>query len=426
MDRTDEAGEAPSRRLVLVGASFRTADPALRERLFLDDVAASRLSETLAGSGIREILVLPTCDRLDLYLGLDGDDDGAAALPAMADVLGVEEAELRAQSYRLEGSEAENQLFAVAAALDSAVPGEPQILGQLKDAHRRARDVGTVGALLEPLLQAAYGCAKRVASDTALGRHPVSMVAAARNVAQRLHGNLANAAAFLIGLGDMGLLVASSLKDAGLRRIVATHPNEARALSLARDMGFQYRPWEERDAALADADVAIAAMGVGRIAVTRPMVEAALTQRRRRPILLIDTAIPGDIDEAAGQSADAFLYTLDDLDRLAQDGLTNRQEAAETARAIVDEAAAAYRRDRAARDMAPTLSLLRERFEAVRAEILETHADDAAEATRRMLNRLLHDPARALRDLAGTPAAADADHWLARLFAPSKERKDRS
>ena len=428
MRENGEPGDLRSRRLVMVGASFRTADPALREKLFLDEVAADRLGRAVLQGGCVEALVVPTCDRLEIYAAFDEDADFASIESAMAAVLGTTPADLARQLYRLEEHEAVAQLFAVASALDSAVPGETQVLAQLKDAHRRAGAIEATGPLLEPLLQAAYGCAKRVMTETQLAQHPVSLVAAARSVAQRLHGSLGNSTALLVGLGDMGLLIAQALRDAGLAHLVVTHPQEARTAALARELGAQYRPWSELASALDSADIVIASMGLGRIIVTRAMVEAALLARRRRPILLLDTAIPGDIEPAAGAPDDAFLYGLDDLDRLAQDGLSNRQAAAAEARAIVAAAAEAYRRDRAARGTAPALTALRRRFEAARADVLSTHGDDVQEATRRLLNRLLHDPAESLRALADTQEAAEAERWLARLFGTAgkdkKERKD--
>jgi glutamyl-tRNA reductase len=162
-------------------------------------------------------------------------------------------------------------------------------------------------------------------------------------------------------------------------------------------------------------------MGLGRIVVTRAMVETALVARRRRPMLLLDAAIPGDIEPAAGSLDDAFLYGMDDLDRLAQHGLSNRQTEAAAARAIVAEAAASYRSRLVAREIAPVLGRLRTRFERIRAEILATHGGDADEATRRLLNRLLHDPATALRRLAADGKNADAERWLDRLFAMDED-----
>jgi glutamyl-tRNA reductase len=427
MRKDDEPGDRASRRLVMVGASFRTADPGLRERLFLDDVAAERLGQAVLQGGAAEALVVPTCDRLEIYAVFDNGADTSLLDGAMAAALGASPAELARQVYRLEEDEAVAQLFTVASALDSAVPGETQVLAQLKDAHRRAGASQAIGPLLEPLLQAAYGCAKRVMTETRLAQHPVSLVAAARSVAQRLHGSLTGSTALLVGLGDMGLLIAQALRDAGLAHLVVTHPQEARTAALAREIGAQYRPWPELAAALDGADIVIASMGLGRILVTRAMVEAALLARRRRPILLLDTAIPGDIEPGAGDPDDAFLYGLDDLDRLAQDGLSNRQAAAAEARAIVVAAAENYRRHRAARGSAPALTALRTRFEAARADVLSTHGDDAEEATRRLLNRLLHDPAEILRALADTQEAEEAERWLARLFGTgrgTKERKD--
>jgi len=420
MQMTGDRGDAESRRLVLVGASFRTIAPALRERLFLDDEAASRLGDALRTAGIKEALVLPTCDRLELYAS-SGADDVPQLRALLAQALDLDPASATrdgARAIYVEHDDAAvTQLFAVAAALDSAVPGEAQVLGQLKESHRRARDAGTIGPLLEPLLQAAYSCAKRVRTETAFAQHPVSMVTVARNVARRLLGDLAQASALLVGLGDMGLLLAEALRAGGLTRLTVMHPSTDRAAALARQLGCHYREAAELGSALEGGDIAISAMGLGRIVVTAEMIETALVARRRRPMLLLDAAIPGDIEPAAGALDDAFLYGMDDLDRLAQDGLTNRQAEAAAAREIVAEAASAYRDKVAARGTAPALGRLRERFEQMRAEILAAHGTDADEATRRLLNRLLHDPALALRRLAAGGEGADAERWLERLFA---------
>jgi glutamyl-tRNA reductase len=420
MQQTGDRGDAESRRLVLVGASFRTVGPALRDRLFLDDEAALRLGAAIRAAGIDEALVLPTCDRLEIYAAADGDDVGRLR-SLLAQALGLEPAATAGEAYIETEERAVTQLFAVAAALDSAVPGEAQVLGQLKESHRRARDAGSIGPLLEPLLQAAYGCAKRVRTETALAQHPVSMVTVARNVARRLHGDLASVSALLIGPGDMGLMLAEALRAGGLDRLTIVHPSVDRAAALAQQLACHYRPHAELSAALEGADIAISAMGLGRVVVTRAMVEAALVARRRRPMLLLDAAIPGDIEPAAGALDDAFLYGMDDLDRLAQDGLSNRQTEAAAARAIVAEAAASYRSRLVAREIAPALGRLRARFERIRAEILATHGGDADEATRRLLNRLLHDPAIALRRLAADGKNADAERWLDRLFATDED-----
>jgi glutamyl-tRNA reductase len=420
MQRTGDRGDAESRRLVLVGASFRTVGPALRDRLFLDDEGARRLGETIRNAGIGEALVLPTCDRLELYAAaLTGDLPRLQALLAQA--LDLDPASFGDEIYRETGDAAAKQLFAVAASLDSAVPGEAQVLGQLKESHRRAREAGMMGPLLEPLLQAAYACARRVRSETALAEHPVSMVTAARNVARRLHGDLSRTAALLIGPGDMGLLLADSLRAGGLGGLTIVHPSADRAAALARQLGCHYRPQSELAAALEGADIVISAMGLGRIQLTRAAIEAALAARRRRPMLLLDAAIPGDIEPAAGALDDAFLYGMDDLDRIAQDGLSNRQAAATAARTIVDEAVAAYRAGLAVRGLAPALQRLRARYEQARVEILAAHGADADEATRRLLNKVLHDPAIALRQLAAGGEAADAERWLERLFAAADD-----
>ncbi len=415
---------------VVVGANHRSSSVSLRDAIFVDDAAAASVLARLGGEGFAQALVLATCDRVEIQ---GFAEDAAAARMAAARVLGeragLEAATLQHQLYLHADAAALRHLFAVAASLDSAIPGEPQVLGQLKAAHRIARDAGMVGSELEAALQAAYGAAKRVRSETAIAEGPVSLVATAVELAREVHGELGNLSGLLIGTGDMGQLMAEELIKAGLGRITVAAARPERAEALARQLGGHYTELATLAAGLAEANVVIAAAGTGRYLVGAEMMEQALRRRRRRPVYLIDLGVPSDIEPAVNRIDDAYLYDLGDLERAALAGRANRMAAAEAAWRILEEELALFLRGRAERGAVPTLAALRRRMEALRAEVLaEAGGADAEEATRRLVNRMLHDPSEALRALAAEDTAAGqkalAERLIRRLFRLPAEADD--
>jgi glutamyl-tRNA reductase len=310
----------------------------------------------------------------------------------------------------------------VAASLDSQVVGEPHVLGQVKAAHRQAAALGGTGPELEALLRAAYGAAKRVRHETALAEGATSIVAAAVQVARDLFGDLKTCTGLLMGLGDMGRLVLDGLREAGLTRLTVAAPVDRRAEAAARHLGAHHAPWDALDDTLAGADVVVTAAGLGRHILAPGTMQAALRRRRFRPVFVIDAAIPADTDPAVGRLDEVFVYDLADLERVALQGRAGREAAQRAAWALVDEAAAAFVRDRAERAAVPVVTALRSRFEAERQRILDGQGGlDAAAATRLLINRLLHEPSQALRALAAdgsgrTAERAAAERLLMRLF----------
>jgi glutamyl-tRNA reductase len=317
----------------------------------------------------------------------------------------------------LSGTEAVRHAFAVTSALDSLVIGEPHVMGQVKVAHRLARDAGTCGPDLDAVLQAAFGVAKRVRSDTAIGEGPVSIAAAAVQLARDLHGDLKNCQGLLVGAGDMGELVAESLLAAGLRKLLVTAPRQGRAEALARTLDCAALPFEDLREALAGADIVLTAVGARTVAVTAEMVAGALKKRRRKPIFLVDAGIPGDVEPAVNREENAFLYDLGDLEKVALEGRATREAAARAAWSIVEAEVAAFVKGRAARAAVPAIVALRQRFEETRETVLAEAGGDAAEATRLLINRLLHAPSEAMKDIAAEGAEWQAmEKTLRRLF----------
>ena len=404
--------------LVLVGANHRSASVALRERLFVDEAATGPVLRELRAAGVGQALVLSTCDRVEVAAIHDDADAAASAITrVLAERAGIDPAELSASFFSLEGEAAARHLFGVAASLESLVIGEPHVLGQVKDSHRAARAADMVGDELERLLRAAYGAAKRVRSETRIGERPVSIAAGAVDVARESHGELDTCAGLLIGIGEMGALVAQQLLDAGLGRLAVTHRTTERAAAMARRLGANVQPFDALADGLAAADVVVACVGLGTYVVTAEAMGEALRLRRLRPLFVIDLGVPPDVDPAAGDLDGAFVYDTGDLEGVARAGLAERQAGAQAAWRLIDEELAGYLRACSARTATPAVVALRDHFEAIRDAVLaEPVAGDAEAATRLLINRLLHDPSVALRDIAAADDLDGAERLLRRLF----------
>jgi glutamyl-tRNA reductase len=414
----------PRLEYLIVGVSHRTGTAALRERLFVDEAGRTELLQSLRAVDLAEALVLSTCDRTELHIV---DADPARAAPSMLDILArqarVTAADIAAQGYQLQGAAALRHLCAVAASLDSVVLGEPQVLGQVKDSHRLSATLGMVGPRLESILRVAYGAAKRVRSETVIGERPVSIAAAAIQMARGVHGDLARCTTLLLGGGEMGELLAEQLRQCGVSRTIVVHRSPARAALIAHRLGGHVRPFEELAGTLADADIVIGALGDERQAVTAAAIRQALRVRRQRPMTCIDSAVPGDIEESVHDLDGAFRFDLGDLEKLAIEGQSLRAGAADPAWAIIDAEVAAFSAGESARQATPAVTALRRHFEAVRDQVMaENPGADAATVAHLLVNRLLHAPSAALRDLAANAAVDGAsdlmaiERLLARLF----------
>ncbi|MCP4329157.1 MAG: glutamyl-tRNA reductase [Alphaproteobacteria bacterium] len=404
--------------LFVVGANHRSSSVVLRDRLFVEDSAAAEFFAALRAAGIGQAIVLSTCDRVEVQgAHPDPESAGRIIVDEFARRSGMAVADLSDAFYIHSGQQAMRQIIAVTASLDSMMIGESQVLGQVRAGHRLARASNMTGPELESALQAAYGAAKRVRAETAIGQRPVSIASSAVQVARDVHGDLDRCSALLLGVGEMGETLAMRLRDAGLSRLVVAHPTSSRAEAVARRLECHHHAFENFAAALPSADIIITSLGAGSSLLTSEMMESALRKRRRRPMFLIDAAVPADVEPAVNRLDDLFLYDLDDLENVALAGRAYREAASRQAWAIVDDEVRAFIGRQQARQIAPALVALRQHFDEVRAEVLSAGEDDAEEATRRLINRLLHDPSEVLRQLAADPGgSAEADRLVRRLF----------
>lgn len=411
--------------LLVIGANHRTSPLAWRDRFTLMEAELADELDRLRGKGFREAVLIATCDRIELVSTVAAEPLGARFAEHLAERLGESVERVSAALYRHRGGAALRHLFSVASALDSLVIGEPQVAGQLRAAHRVASEAGLVSAPLEAAFQAAYAAARRIRRETTIAHRPVSMAAAAVELAREVHGDLDRSTALLIGLGEMGELMAEHFSRVGVKQLLVSGPGAA-SEPLARRLGASLVPFAALGDGLAEADIVIASVGSGRRLLTAAAMEAALRRRRRRPVFVIDTAIPPDVEPGVNDLDGAFLYTLDDLERSAMAGRAGRESAAAAAQAILDAELAGFERRQAERAAVPAVTALRAHFEAVRAAVLREHPGlDAEAATRLLVNRLLHAPSESLRGLVAAEGdTASAEALLRRIFQLLNEEGD--
>ncbi|KRA14437.1 glutamyl-tRNA reductase [Lysobacter sp. Root604] len=394
--------------LFVLGINHQTAPVSLRERVaFSSEAVPAALDALRALPQVSEVALLSTCNRTELYAV--ADDDGRALADWLAthpDDMG----DLHAYLYRHRDAEAVRHLFRVATGLDSLVLGEPQILGQVKDAWATARSAGSLGSQLDRLFQQAFSTAKRARTDTRIGANPVSVASAAVRLAQESFARLEDSTVLLIGAGETIELAARHLVQAKAKRLLIANRTLSHAQDLATRHGGVALPLSELDRHLGEADIVLSATASREPILRRPQVAAALATRKHRPMLLLDLAVPRDIAPDVAELKDTFLYTVDDLERAIEDNRRSRREAATEAEAIVDLQVARFVETMAASTRTAPLKRLRAHGEAARAEVLAKArqqleaGQDPAEVlnflAHTLTNRLLHAPTIALREAA--------------------------
>ena len=324
-------------QLLLVGVSHRTAPVELRERLDFSAHGVDRALTALAGAPAHhEATIVSTCNRVELYVRCDDTEAARVAIEQfLSDFHGIPADQLAPHLYAKTGHDAVTHLFRVASGLDSLVMGEPQVLGQVKDAFSAASQLGCTGPLLNKLFPAAFAAGKRVRSETALAEGAVSVSYAAVALARKIFGNLKGRTVLVLGAGEMGKLTAVHMQSQGIGRLIITSRTAAHATSLAESIGGTAMPWESLGTALAEADILITATGASTPIVSRALIAQTMKTRRQRPLFIIDIAVPRDVEAGAGELEEVFLYNIDDLQAVVQENISKRGTEASEAEKIV-------------------------------------------------------------------------------------------
>lgn len=398
--------------LVLIGTDHHRAPVAVRERLaFGAEETVQVLKALHTRPEIEEVVLLNTCNRVEFYAA--GADAGAICdrvRAFLAEVRRIGRDELGAHVQEVEGEGVARHLFRVASGLESLVPGEKQILGQVRDAIQAAREAGTAGPLLNRLFDHALVCGRRVRAETGIDRHPVSLSHAAVHLAREHFGSLEGRTFLLIGSGKMGTIAAGLLQKAGVRQFVIASRTLAHACQLARRWNARPLVLQHIPAVLAEVDAVISATAAPHFILKRADVEEAI-RRRSRPLLLVDLAVPRDIEPSIGRLPGVTLVDVDGLQAVVDRSLAMRHEAKETAERIIAEEVDEFVAWYAAREVAPTIMALRQQAEAIRQAEMERvlrrldsltpREREIVEAfSRRLVNRLLHAPTVCLREKA--------------------------
>ena len=322
--------------LIAVGINHKTAPVTIRERVsFAPERLTSALQDLTASSVISEAAILSTCNRTELVCCADKLNSDVV-IDWFEHYHKLQSEDVRPYIFVHPEQKAVRHVLRVASGLDSLVLGEPQILGQIKDAYAKARDAGTIGKLLGRLFQHTFSVAKQVRTDTAIGSSPVSVAFAAVSLAKQIFSNFDKQTALLIGAGETVELAARHLAASGIGRIIIANRTVEKAHTLAQEFDGYAIALNEIPAHLAEADIVISSTASPLPILGKGATESALKKRRHRPILMIDIAVPRDIETEVGELEDVYLYTVDDLQEIIDEGLKSRQEAAKQAEEIID------------------------------------------------------------------------------------------
>ena len=388
----------------VLGLNHHSAPLEVREKVaFAPDRQAEALADLVGQPGVSEAMLVSTCNRTEIYCVADDPAGARAWLCASAERMGLV---LDPYLYAHSGESAVRHAFRVASGLDSMVLGEPQILGQVKQAARTAEAAGTLGSQLGRLFQQTFAVAKQVRTETSLGAESISMAAAALKLAQNVFGDLSRTRLLLVGVGEMVELAATYFVAQRPKSIVVANRTLARGEEFAERFGASAIALAELAPRLPEFDLVITGTASTLPILGKGLIESALKARRRRPIFIVDFAVPRDVEAEVASLEDVFLYTIDDLGRLVQAGAESRRGAADEAEGMVVRQVAAFRAWQEGRAAVPAIVDLRRRVDRYRENELArargrlARGDDPAEVlealSRGLANKFLHHPSQAL------------------------------
>lgn len=423
--------------LVVIGLSHKTAPVELREQLAIaqDDLpdALGELKRVAAASGL---FATATCNRFEVYCSAQGETNAAEDVAEWIVSRGAGDPKaLRKSLYIHRGEAAIRHLFRVTSSLDSMVVGEPQILGQVKQAFATAESVGSTDGFLERCMSRALRVAKQVRTQTEIARQPVSVPSVSVQLARKVFGQLEGRSVLLVGAGEMCELAAKALVDQRVSEVHVANRSPDRAAEMARRVGGQAHPLENVSGLLCDVDIVISSTGAPGHVVTLEHVQEAWSARRFRPLLMIDIAVPRDIDPAIGEMSGVYLFDIDDLQQVVKVNKGQRKREARVAEKIVSEQAMSFGKALRADTITPTIVKLRKELIAIKDEELEKAmrglsglSDGDAKRVRKLastlVNRILHQPTTTLKRLAGNGSADEAAEIVEELFGLDSEGSD--
>jgi glutamyl-tRNA reductase len=415
--------------LFVSGLSPRTAPVALREQLAVEEDKLRELLRDVGATGaLGEAVVLSTCNRVEVYGVAEAPGEArTVAFRHLCRYRGLDLAAVEPALYTHTEADAVRHAFRVASSLDSMMVGEPQILGQVKDAFALAQACETVGPILHALFTQAFAVAKKVRTETEIGRHAVSVSFAAVELARKIFAGLGGKAVLLVGAGKMGELAARHLVEHGAFPIYVVNRTWARAQELARALAGTAVPWAELETAMAAVDIVITSTGAPEPIVTRRAVARIMHGRRNRPLFFIDIAVPRDVEEGVGALDDVYCYDIDAMRQVVDANLRERQREAQRAEALVEREVGKFLSRLSEVEVVPTIVSLRQRLEAIReGEVRKALArlPDASEETRAtiealstaIVNKILHAPITKLRESSRAGAGRSWTEMVHELF----------
>lgn len=412
--------------LFALGINHKSAHVALRERVaFAPDQMTEALQDALKAAGLEEVVILSTCNRTELFAAVDDDTDYQQALEWLAGYHHIPLHELQQCYYVFQEQEALRHMIQVSSGLDSMVIGEPQIFGQMKSAYAVAQEAGSVGSQLARVFPHVFSLAKKVRTDTAIGENPVSVAYAAVNLSHHIFSDLSKTHALLVGAGETIELVARHLSENGVERIVVANRTLGRARDLAQRFGAEAVLLSEIPEQLVHADIVISSTASQLPILGKGAVEHALKLRKHRPILMVDIAVPRDIEEQVAELDDVYLYTVDDLTDIVDTNRRNRECEARKADVIIDAGVDNFLQSLRTLDVVATLKHFRSKAETTRDGELEKalkqlgKGDDPKRVlemlARNLTNKLIHSPSIQMKK-ASAEGREDIIAWTQQLF----------
>jgi glutamyl-tRNA reductase len=396
--------------LIVIGLNHKTAPIEIRERLaFPEDGIEKALSQIKSLPLLKENMILSTCNRVEIYATVQETEKAILDLKGfLSRYHGLSLKEFEKNLYLLVGEEAVRHIFRVASSLDSMVVGEPQILGQIKSAYNMAAEAKTSGLILHRLLHRAFHVAKRVRTETKIGNSAVSVSFVAVELAKKIFGTLEKRTVLLIGAGEMCELAARHLVSGGIEKVLVTNRTYERAVTLAQEFRGEPISFEEIHRGLRMVDIVISATDSPQYLLHHEEVAKVIKDRKQKPIFFIDIADPRDIEPKVGDIENVYLYNIDDLQKVANDNIQDREKEAQKAEAIVRDEVVKFVNWYQSLEVTPTIVALRKKFEEIRnkelAKTFSIHPNfsdkerQSLEAlTSAIINKILHDPLTLLK-----------------------------